>query len=136
MDGVWLLFVYIQFNQSKSKPIQPRNSNLIYIQFPDLKTKRKRKKKTKQNKIKTSTLLVMGTRPISLMVADFSLPSLHSVPSLFTILPRFWVCKIVLSNFLISPCAHRLSLFHRLSVFLTQNTNLLIRTKSDRKYQS
>ena len=51
MDGVWLLFVYIQFNQSKSKPIQPRNSNLIYIQFPDLKTKRKRKKKKqKQNK--------------------------------------------------------------------------------------
>ena len=51
MDGVWLLFVYIQFKQSKSKPIQPRNSNLIYIQFPDLKTKRKRKKKkTKQNK--------------------------------------------------------------------------------------
>ena len=135
MDGIWLLFVYIQFNQSKSKPIQPRNSNLIYIQFPDLKTKRKRKKK-KQNKIKTSTLLVMGTRPISLMVADFSLPSPHSVPSLFTILPRFWVCKIVLSNFLISPRAHRLSLFHRLSVFLTQNTNLLIRTKSDPKYQS
>ena len=133
MDGVWLLFVYIQFNQSKSKPIQPRNSNLIYIQFPDLKRKGKGKKK---NKTKTLTLLVMGTRPISLMVADFSLPSPHSVPSLFTILPRFWVCKIVLSNFLISPRAHRLSLFHRLSVFLTQNTNLLIITKSDPKYQS
>ena len=47
MDGVWFLFVYIQFNQSKSKPIQPRNSNLNYIQFPDLKTKRKRKKQNK-----------------------------------------------------------------------------------------
>ena len=32
----------------------------------------------------------------------FSLPSPHSMPSLFTILPRFWVCKIVFWNFLIS----------------------------------
>ena len=31
-----------------------------------------------------------------------SLPSPHSVPSLFTVLPRFWVCKIVSWNFLIS----------------------------------
>ena len=49
--------------KSKSKPIQPRNSNLNYIQFPDLKTKRKK------TKTKTITLPVMGTR----MVADFSL---------------------------------------------------------------
>ena len=32
----------------------------------------------------------------------FSLPSPHSVPSLFIVLPRFWVCKIVSWNFLIS----------------------------------
>ena len=30
-----------------------------------------------------------------------SLPSSHFVPSLFIILPRFWVCKIVSWNFLI-----------------------------------
>ena len=54
--------------KSKSKPIQPRNSNLNYIQFLDLKTKRKKT----ITKTKTITLSVMGTRPISLMVADFS----------------------------------------------------------------
>ena len=52
----------------------------------------------------------------------FSLPSLHSMPSLFTVLPRFWVCKISFWNFfdfiaslslLLSPCPHCLSLFHR-----------------------
>ena len=32
----------------------------------------------------------------------FSLPSPHSMPSLFTVLPRFWVCKIVFWNLLIS----------------------------------
>ena len=31
-----------------------------------------------------------------------SLPSPHFVPSLFTVLPRFWVCKIISWNFLIS----------------------------------
>ena len=88
MDGVWLLFVYIQFNQSKSKPIQPRNSNLNYIQFLDLKTKR-RKTKNKNNNF-------TGGGKFS------SLPSPHSVRSLFTVLPRFWVCKIVFWSFLIS----------------------------------
>ena len=37
-----------------------------------------------------------------LRVFIFSLPSPHSVPSLFIVLPRFWVCKIVSWNFLIS----------------------------------
>ena len=32
----------------------------------------------------------------------FSLASPHSMPSLFTVLPRFWVCKIGFWNFLIS----------------------------------
>ena len=61
------------------------------------------------------------------------------VPSLFTVLPRFWVCKIVFWNSLISyyaqsmqclpflplslflspcPTPHPLSLFHRLSLSL------------------
>ena len=55
--------------KSKSKPIQLRNSNLNYIQFLDLKMKRKKT----ITKTKTITLPVMGTRHVSLMVANFSL---------------------------------------------------------------
>ena len=41
---------------------------------------------------------------INRLSLDFiaSLPSPHFVPSLFTVLPRFWVCKIISWNFLIS----------------------------------
>ena len=63
--------------------------------------------------------------------ASFSVS--FSVPSLFTVLPRFWVCKIVFWNFLISYAQSMqclpfcrflrvagliLSLFHRLSLSL------------------
>ena len=48
---------------AKSKPIQPRNSNLNHIQTPNLKMKRK--------KPKTITLPVTGIRrPVSLCLTD------------------------------------------------------------------
>ena len=103
----------------KSKPIQHRNSNLNYIQFPNLKMKRKK------TKTKAITLLVMGTRPVSLMVADFSLspistPCLLCLPfylgfgSIKSFFETFWFHRLSLS-----PCPHRLSLFHCLSLFLS-----------------
>ena len=67
--------------KSKSKPIQPRNSNLNYIQFPDLKTKRK-KTKNKNNNFAGYGYMDGGR--------FFSLPSPHFGPSLFTVLPRLW----------------------------------------------
>ena len=44
-----------QITKSENKPIQPINSNLNHIQFPDLKTKKKKKTITK-----TITLPIMG----------------------------------------------------------------------------
>ena len=96
----------------KSKPIQQKNSIKSNISYPNLKNGGKKKKKqcTVPNRC---SVYRFASFSISFSVSQAS-SSLYFIASLFL----------------------GFSLFHRLSLFLTQNSNLLIKTKFDPKYQS
>ena len=90
----------------KYKSIQPNFSKLIHISYPNLK-----KWEEKKN-VRCPIDAVFTVLPLSLLIS-FSMSQASS--------SLYFIASLFLG----------LSPFHRLSLFLTQNTNLLIKTKSD-----